>query len=640
MTQAAPIVGNETFLRNLRALWQVDPRLAMEVDAVDDEERFPLEAARSGSWTLSLAAGDGQRVYLHSRYDPVGEAERFATSISLEKKYVFVVCGLGLGYHICALWRRLGKEAVVVCAEPSMRMIATALACTDLSELIGSGRLIFLTSDDKSRLHERLERFNALMMLGAQFVNHAPSIRLAPDDHRAITQQLTEFVTFTRMTLATLMGNARITCKNIAMNLAAYVSTPPIDLLRDRFAGNPAVVIAAGPSLRKNIDKLAGLKGRAVLIAVQTTLRPLLERGIIPDFATSLDFHEMSRKFFEGLDGLEGVHLVAEPKATWHVIDDYPGPVSLLDNAWARLVLGDALGARDGLRAGATVAHLAFYLAAYLGCDPIVFVGQDLAYTGHVFYIPGVEIHHAWRSEFNRFQTLEQKEWERIVRNRPILRRVRGQEGGELYTDELLFTYLEQFEKDVARTPRRVINATEGGAMIRGTSAMRLDEVAARFCREPIDEDRFAYREEANWFDGTRLPEAAGEVDERVAELDDVVTVCDELLVLLDELEGLTSDPLRFNRRLVRIDELRSRIHHQSRGYRIVNAATQAAEFRRYAADRQLGAVESTGVERARQQIARDREFIRAVREGAIDVRGVLKDAASRVRERMNHPCA
>jgi hypothetical protein len=132
-------------------------------------------------------------------------------------------------------------------------------------------------------------------------------------------------------------------------------------------------------------------------------------RGIVPDFITTLDFHEMSRKFFEQVGDLSRTHLVAEPKAAWRVLDEYPGPMSLLDNAWARLILGEELGARGGLPAGATVAHLAFYLAVYLGCDPIVFVGQDLAFTGHVFYTPGVEIHRAWRSEINRFQSLEHK---------------------------------------------------------------------------------------------------------------------------------------------------------------------------------------------------------------------------------------
>lgn len=640
MNGVVPSLGHDVFLRNLRALWRVDPRLAMDVDAVDDDQRLPLEPTRSGSWTVSAPAPDGQLVYLHSRYDPIAEAERFAAAVPLEEKYCFVLCGLGLGYALRALWQRLGKEAVVVCAEPSIRMIATALANTDLSDIIASGRLVVLTCDDKSRLHERMERFSALMMLGAQFVHHAPSLRLSPNEHAAISRRLTEYVTFTRMTLATLMGNARITCKNIAMNMAAYVSTPPINLLRDRFAGFPAVVISAGPSLRKNIDQLAGLKGRAVLIAVQTALRPLLDRGIVPDFVTSLDFHEMSRKFFEGLRGLEKVHLVAEPKATWHVIDAYPGPVSLLDNAWARLVLGDTLAARDGLTAGATVAHLAFYLAVYLGCDPILFVGQDLAYTGHVFYVPGVEVHQSWRSELNRFQTMEQKEWERIVRNRPILRRVRGNDGGELYTDELLFTYLEQFEKDIARTPRRVINATEGGARIRGTQTMTLAEASAQFAREPIGVGRFAYLNATTWRDPACLSQTAREIDARCAELDGVVDVCEEILTLLDELEGLTNDPPRFNRRIARVDELRGRVSLRNRAYRIVNAATQAAEFRRYAADRRLAATDAEGVERAKGQIARDREFIRAVRDGAVDVRTILREALARVNERMSAACA
>ena len=100
------------------------------------------------------------------------------------------------------------------------------------------------------------------------------------------------------------------------------------------------------------------------MCAVQTTLGPMLRRGIVPDFVTSLDFHAMSRKFFEDIGDLSQTHLVAEPKATWHVVDDYPGPVSLLDNEWARLVLGEALGRRDGLKAGATVAHLALITVA------------------------------------------------------------------------------------------------------------------------------------------------------------------------------------------------------------------------------------------------------------------------------------
>jgi len=629
-TAVSPILDNDLFLRNMRVLWRFDAGLALRVDAIHDDERLPIEPTRTGAWTAKAAAVDREPIYLHSRHDPVAEAERWAESLPVDDKYCFVVCGMGLGYHLRALFSRLKGDAFIVCIEPSPAMIATALACVDLTELLASQRFVLLTDADKARLHSRLQPFSTLMMLGTHVVRHTPSARFAEREHAAVIGAITEFVTFTRMALVTLVGNSKITCRNIAMNLATYVVTPPIDLLKDRFAGRPAVVISAGPSLSRNIDQLADLKGRAVLCAVQTSLRPLMQRGIVPDFVTSLDFHEMSRKFFEGVGDLSLTHLVAEPKATWHVIDDYPGPISLLDNAWARLVLGDELGARGGLPAGATVAHLAFYLAVYMGCDPIIFVGQDLAFTAHVFYVPGVEIHRAWRGELNRFHTMEQKEWDRIVRNRPILRRVPGADGVELFTDELLFTYLEQFEKDIAAAPSRVINATEGGVRIRGTQTMTLRQASQRFCRTSLEPQSFAYREQTRWRNGFRLLPAIAELRKRIEEFDEALGVCDELLVVLWELNELAADPDRFNRRLTRVDELRAKVSRETRAYQIISAAMQLAEFRRFSADRQIGAAELADAERARRQIARDVEFITAVRSGALEVKPMLMDALVR----------
>lgn len=629
---SSAIMPAETFLRNMRALWRSDPALALRVDAVDENERPVLEPTRSGDWTVRAAASDGTTVYLHSRHDPRTEARRFADAVPLEDKFCFVVAGAGLGYHLRALADRLRGDFLILCLEPVVEVLAAALCCTDLADLIAGGRMFFLTDDDKRRLHQILQPHSTLIMLGTQFVSHPPSARMAETALARIQAAIREFITFSRMTLMTLVGNSRITCKNIAMNLPALVTTPPIDGLRGRFAGHPAVVISAGPSLSRNIEQLGNLKGRAVLCAVQTALRPLLARDVVPDFVTCLDFHEMSQKFFENVGDLSEVHLVAEPKATWHVIDHYPGPVSLLDNAWARLLLGDDLAARDGLAAGATVAHLAFYLAVYLGCDPVIFVGQDLAFTGHVFYVPGVEIHRTWRSETNRFLPMEQKEWERIVRNRPILRRVTGSDGGELFTDELLFTYLEQFEKDIAAAPCRVINATEGGARIRGTEAMTLHDAQQRYCAAPIDPGRFAYRRQSRRRDRTRLPAAMAQVRMRLDELEEARRVCDELLTLLDELKGLTGDPGRFNRRLIRVDELRTRVYQESRAYKIINSATQLAELRRYSADRRLGAADTEDdAQRARRQIARDADFLSGVRDGAAEVSELLRQALARL---------
>ena len=608
---------NALFLANMAQLWRADPELAVRLDGIDDDQRLPLEPTRSGHWTTAMPTTDWRRCYLASRYDPVKEAQARMDALSLEDKFCFFVGGSGLGYDIVALHARLKGEAAIVVSEPSLPLLATALCCVDLSEVIASRRLVILTSEDKARLHARMEPHNALMMLGAQFLPHPPSQQIAPEFHARIRDLLTDYVTYVRMALVTLVQNSQITCRNIAHNLATYLSTPPISVFHQSFSGRPGIIVAAGPSLRKNIDLLPQAKGKAVVCAVQTVLKPLLRRGVRPDFVTSLDYHEVSKHYFEGAGDLPDVHLIAEPKATWHVVDGYPGPVSLLDNDFAHLLVGKPLAARAGLTAGATVAHLAYYFLRYIGCDPIIFVGQDLAYTGHVYYMPGVEMHDNWQSEINRFNTMEMREWERLVRARDILRRTEDVDGREVYTDELLFSYLEQFEKDLAGAGQHVIDATEGGAHIRGTEVMTLRQALDRFCAAPLPEECYAYRRSVKWFDDARLAPARAELEQRLEEVREVKRICQETLEVLRELQGLADAPERFNRRLVRVDELRTRLNEFARGYALINAISQLSELRRFTADQKLAISGATGAERARRQIARDLEFVQATEDGA-----------------------
>ncbi len=129
-----------------------------------------------------------------------------------------------------------------------------------------------------------------------------------------------------------------------------------------------------------------------------------------------------------------------------------------------------------------TVAHLSFYLARYMGCNPIVLVGQDLGFEGNVYYAPGTPIERAWSSELNRFNSMEMMEWQRIARMRSVLQKVPDIHGRKIFTDAQMFTYLQQFERDVAVTEATVIDATEGGARITGTKVVPLKEVIDRYC--------------------------------------------------------------------------------------------------------------------------------------------------------------
>ena len=175
--------------------------------------------------------------------------------------------------------------------------------------------------------------------------------------------------------------------------------------------------------------------------------------------------------------------LVVDPKANAVVCENYRGPVRLSHNDFAARLLREMPERRDAIQAGSTVAHVNFYLAKHLGCDPIVLIGQDLAFGENLYYAPGNAIHTVWSSELNRFNTLEMMEWQRIARLRKSLRLVPGQGGRPIFTDAQMFTYIQQFERDFAmRRDITVINATEGGADLEGTREMPLAKVIAQYC--------------------------------------------------------------------------------------------------------------------------------------------------------------
>src|SRR4030095_16884747 len=138
-------------------------------------------------------------------------------------------------------------------------------------------------------------------------------------------------------------------------------------------------------------------------------------------------------RFFEKLPDRLNTELVAEAKASSAVFGLYPGPLTLLGNDFADRLLRPLRAERARVRAGAPVAPLAFYLAEYLGCDPIIFVGQDLGFSDGLAYTPGTSYEDVWRPELGRFCTVEMRQWEHIARERPILRRIPDYQGRPMY---------------------------------------------------------------------------------------------------------------------------------------------------------------------------------------------------------------
>jgi len=621
-------------IRNLAALWSADAGLAFALEELDEAAASGcgagachVQPSKSGDPTMHCELG-GRVVQLHSRYNPVDEARKLVDTLDTTDKLLLFAQGFGLGYHIEALIDQAGTESIVFVFEPRMEVLRAAMEARDFSNLICGGGMAIVSSAEKSSLFARLMPHAALISNGTITLNHAPSIQLAPAEHAEFGQLVADFLAYAKTCVNTVVLNGKRTAENITRNIPWYVSTPSLARLSGAFAGKPAIIVSAGPSLRKNKHLLKEAAGKAVIIAVQTTLQPLLEMGIEPDFVTSLDYHDICTRFFEKLPPGLQTELIAEPKATDAVFDLMPGPVSLNGNDFADALLHEMKLSKAKLPAGATVAHLAFYVAEHLACDPIVFVGQDLGFSDGLCYMPGTSYEDVWRPELGRFCTLEMKQWEQIVRDRPILRRVPDHAGRPTYTEERLFTYLQHFERDFAQSKSRIIDATEGGVLKRGAAVMTLRSALDQFCQLPLHRTGPRHGGVAT----DQLASAKTCLFNRLEETRSIESISNQTLDLLREIVANLEDQPRVNRAIAKIDALRVQLESLGRTYHLVTQLTQQSELKRFLADRRIASDELSATAKQRRQVERDIDNVSAIATAAREFQATLTDAIDRVR--------
>lgn len=419
---------------------------------------YQLATARTGVPTLKVSAADGKEKYFHSPYDPVGEAARWVDRVGAKRATrVFIVLGLGLGYHVRVL-REAVPESSVLVFEPCLPALPG-----DTEWLAGNERVRVCRSADEWEVRGFLQAHIHTSEVGSiQVLPYQPAVNLAPDVFKELLQVIFKTVQDMEVDLNTTLFFARQWTENFFRNLGGVQASLPARGLERAFTGQPAIIVAAGPSLDKNIHLLPQAKGRALIVAVGTSLKPVIAQGIEPDLVVSIDGGEPNYAHFKDLSGLVNVPLVYDPSIYPRILDEYAGPkVMAAVNPFLKRWFGGLLNEMGELPAGPSVANVAFGLVVKMGCNPIILVGQDLAYPGGRSHARGTAWEHA-----NPLQKQGLLEVEDI-------------HGGKVTTDRSLYSMLIWLENAVATwaADRRVIDATEGGARIRGTEIMPLGEV-------------------------------------------------------------------------------------------------------------------------------------------------------------------
>lgn len=311
--------------------------------------------------------------------------------------------------------------------------------------------------------------------------------------------------------------------------------------LSGKFKGIPAIICGAGPSLDKNVEVLKKLQSRAIIFAGATSINALNAKGIVPHFGACIDpnsaqltrlminqgytmpFFYRNRINHQALNYIDGEKIYI-PRSTGFSIGN-----------WMEEKLG--LKTKETtISEGYNVLNFATSLAYELGCNPIITVGVDLAYSRGASYASAINSHplHDKKSHFRTRIPSEEVLNKKDIYGQPVHTLWKWLREG------LWYGLFAEEHPDIL-----LINATEGGIGFPHVQNMTLEEVAAKHLVQHYDIQALIHGEIQNshWIPPIQKSAITNLMAQLSTSLKRCVRICEDLRqeLLLQQKEDLDS---------------------------------------------------------------------------------------------------
>ena len=406
-------------------------------------------------------------------------SERFAGQ-KLDR--ILYVIGFSDGQFIRELLKQFDETAMVVIYEPYDENFLYVSGRYDVSDILqdkrvtlycGTERFTEILNDISYNVtYERIDRIQLVLIPGYEECNEI-LVKI-----REAVEYRVRHVSIEKKTNYVLAQASRT---NLMRNMPAVMKERSLYQLADRLSqcelgGIPAIIIAAGPSLDRNIREIQRAQGHAFIIAVDTALKAVLRAGISPDIIVCIDPQKESVLFeHEGIGAVPAIFGMDIPDS---VTGRHTAPMFFTGTGQKDIM--SSFCQRYGkesypqLATGGSVANTAFSAALLMGFRTVILVGQDLAYTdgrGHT----GAAYDNEEKNTKDAANVTHSCE-------------VMGIYGVPVKTDRTMNVYREWFEQQIVVNPEvKVIDATEGGALIKGSEVMTLRDAIDRECAKNFD---------------------------------------------------------------------------------------------------------------------------------------------------------
>ena len=424
-------------------------------------------------------------LYWHSRHNPKKEAERQIAALNLtNERQLVVFIGAGLGYALRQFCQQYRNP--VVWFEPHPEIAQLAIQHSKLQLELSKGRIHLLDhmpnqkkslsrkdtpplikkthkkhkaditnkntpennidSANNTNDDEWQQLFGQCPSQDIIFCGHRPSYA-ADTQYHNFHKELEIFLNRKSVNQATLARFDKLWMRNLLANAPILLRAQPVKKLFNTQRARAALVCGAGPSLAQDIHIVQTLRKKVLLIAVDTALRPLQQHGIAPDLVVCVDPQAVGRHYVTTHAASPATAFVIDPSVSYLCL-------RLLQNrslfyfwspfALAQLIFDCHNETNPGQIAfGGSVSTNAYDIAAQMGCNPILLLGQDLAFSQRQAHARGAALEELHYHEQNRLVRHELYHY-RQMSALPV-RSVRSIHNKNLPTNDKLLIFYQWF---------------------------------------------------------------------------------------------------------------------------------------------------------------------------------------------------
>ncbi|ELE7161808.1 motility associated factor glycosyltransferase family protein [Campylobacter jejuni] len=468
-------MNKNLFLKNTQALFEVDQILAYKLRALKKND-FKIQQNENGINFIK----DDITLYKNPNQELLENLTLFKSEY--EKYPVLFFYGFGNGMFYKALCENKNHKHIIV-FEDELEILALAFHLFDFSKELKNEHLILFhtTSITTAQLttlfmYEYIQKSVKIFNL---FIHSDFYLKFYTHQIQELNKKLIENIRFIVLAKGNDPYDSIIGIKHMLNNLHKLLNHGIFqNFLKERKQKvKNAIIVSTGPSLSKQLPLLKKYANKATIFCADSAYPILAKHDIKPDYVCMLERDDIVSKCFDNdfKEFDKGILFILASVVHKEVIEflERNNREYMLVHRPLHFAVSLNLKEFGYIGVGASVANMAYELAASLRHENIIFIGQDLAYAEDGSSHPR---EHIYGNEGEKIR-------------------------GEVYTlayggekqvrTQLTWNLFRQaFEKDIFWAKEKLkintYNCTEGGARIEGAIEKPFKELCETLLKEDL----------------------------------------------------------------------------------------------------------------------------------------------------------